>query len=761
MNSLNTSWTLTSDPVWPWSLPAFGAQALLAVALLLAVLTVWSYLGVRGASLPRVSLILVFRLVALVLAFLVLLRPSFALRDELRVPSLLVLAVDDSESTTIRDEFDNQSRWEYELATLRKCQPLLDRLRDEYNVNVLVYRFGSDVKDFDPAPPPDGKRTDFGLMLQTLFEKHRSERYLRGLVVLSDGADNGTRYPPLPLAGQWRSLPCPVHAVAFGKPTTSDRQSDIAVTDIAAEPAPVPVKQELTVKGTVNAPGFENAKVRVQVLFDDAEVAAEDATLEKTVGNEVKVKCTAPSQPGEIKVTFRVRPLPGEMSTANNEITTYLTVTKEGLSVLVVDKERAGEPQALIDALRADPRIRVYVLWSRGTQPFDPDQKDLFEFDKQHYDVIILGDVTADRLRAGSPQALATIHRLVNEKSTGLMMMGGRHSFGGTWRGTEIERLLPVKLEAGGEMSEQVDRPLKMVPTKEGLAHYVMRLADTPEASDAVWKKLRPLDGGTKLGEVKPGAEVLARAGDPVNGPPLLVGQNYGAGRTLAFAGDTTFHWRNPEGLEPHARFWKQVVLWLAKQEETEGAVWVKPEKRRLAAGSKVDFTAGMRGKGGVELTDFTLEAKVVSPQGAETLVPTARDKAAQRGVFWKTDAAGEYRVVVAGKGKDVDGQEVSGEASARFVVYQDEAEMARRAADHEFLRKLAAAGGGQFLRPEELPKFLEDLKAQPLLQGKPKVATWPDWKSAKTSAFQPIFLVLFVGLLALEWFLRRRWGLV
>src|ERR671935_2842058 len=128
MNSLNTSWTLTSDPVWPWSLSAFGPQALLAVALLLAVLTVWSYLGVRGASLPRVSLILLFRLVALVLAFLVLLRPSFALRDELRVPSLLVIAVDDSESTTIRDEFDSQSRWEYELATLRKCQPLLDRL---------------------------------------------------------------------------------------------------------------------------------------------------------------------------------------------------------------------------------------------------------------------------------------------------------------------------------------------------------------------------------------------------------------------------------------------------------------------------------------------------------------------------------------------------------------------------------------------------------------------------------------------------------
>ena len=66
----------------------------------------------------------------------------------------------------------------------------------------------------------------------------------------------------------------------------------------------------------------------------------------------------------------------------------------------------------------------------------------------------------------------------------------------------------------------------------------------------------------------------------------------YGKGRVLAFAGDTTYRWRTlglPEkqtGVEAHARFWKQTMLWLARQEEGEGFVWVKPDLRRLPAGS-------------------------------------------------------------------------------------------------------------------------------------------------------------------------------
>jgi uncharacterized membrane protein len=789
---VNTSWTLLTDPVWPWSLPYFGWQALVVVAVVLVGLTVWTYRGVRGATPQRVTTILLLRLLALLAALVAVVRPSVGYSEDLRVPSVLLLGMDYSESMTIRDEVDGQSRWEYLKATLKKCEPVLQRLREQNNVNVLLYRFAGDVAEYDPNGVADGKVTDIGLLMQTLYEKHRGERFLRGLVILSDGAHNGEPGRPLAMAPQLRALPCPVSTVGFGKPTTSDRQNDVALKDLTTEPSPVPVKGELTLKGIADAPGFVNQEITIRVLIDDKEVPIEKLfingeeigpdrkrVLPLTEGNEIKAKVTAPNQPGEVKVTMRLDPLLGELSKSNNEITTFVTVTKEGISVLLVDKERLPEPQFICDALRNDQRIRTYGLWFRGDEILNPNQKDLFEFDKQHYDVIILGDLTADRLRRGNPNATAIIKKLVSEKGTGLMMMGGYHSFGTSWKGTEIEQLLPVPLDNLTEDQRQVGRPVKMVPTRDGLDHYVMRLSDKADGDKELWNRLPGLNGYTRLGVPKEGnARILAKEG---NGPDvLLVAQDYGNGRTMAFAGDTTWMWkRDEEGVQAHARFWKQVVLWLAKQEQAEGNVWVKPEVRRLAAGNKLGFTTGVRGKGGIDLKDAEFQAKVVGPNQAETPVLTKRDKMEDRGDFYKTEAPGEYRVVVHGKAKDADGQPVEGEASARFVVYQDDAEMLRRAADHQLLKTLAASGGGEFLRPDELPAFLEKVQTMSVPTAKPKGQQWPNWQRTPHArsltepgglrdhaaalvgtGILPVVLV-FVGLLSAEWLLRRRWGLV
>src|SRR5262249_23675331 len=100
--------------------------------------------------------------------------------------------------------------------------------------------------------------------------------------------------------------------------------------------------------------------------------------------------------------------------------------------------------------------------------------------------------------------------------------------------------------------------------------------------------------------------------------------------------------------------------------------------------------------------------------------------------------------------------------AEARFIVYQDDAETAEKAANLDFLKELAAAGGGQDHRPGELQAFLRQLPAKPLPHPPPKPSKYPDWRVAKgRSPFLLAFLLLFVQLLALEWFLRRRWGMV
>ena len=130
-----------------------------------------------------------------------------------------------------------------------------------------------------------------------------------------------------------------------------------------------------------------------------------------------------------------------------------------------------------------------------------------------------------------------------------------------------------------------------------------------------------------------------------------------------------------------------------------------------LPAGGKVPFSVGLRGKGGVDLKDAVFQVTAIGPNNQTSEVPTAREATDERGTFWKTDAPGEYRLEVYGKGKDVDGREIEGKTSVQsLLVYQDDSELAVRAANHDFLLKLASAGGGTFHRAQDLPKFLKEL---------------------------------------------------
>jgi len=106
--------TCSLNPTWPDWLPnAAALPTFLAAAILLALLTFWTYLGVRGTRIGRILLVLLLRLTALAIALLVALRPSVGMVTlEGLEPSKLLIVVDVSESMNVPDEFNSMTRWD-------------------------------------------------------------------------------------------------------------------------------------------------------------------------------------------------------------------------------------------------------------------------------------------------------------------------------------------------------------------------------------------------------------------------------------------------------------------------------------------------------------------------------------------------------------------------------------------------------------------------------------------------------------------------
>jgi uncharacterized membrane protein len=745
-----------------------GLALLLVVPLGLAGLTLRTYLA-AGAPRRRAFAVLALRAAAFAIALLAVLRPSLGFsgsRDA--AGGTLLIVVDHSKSMSIQDE-SGRSRWDYLLQTLHDAEPALERLRQRRQVQVEFYRFDVDAGPFSPQAPgaPDGKRTDVGGMLRRLNELNAGRR-LRGLLVLSDGRNTEAHGPdPVAEARRWRRLNCPVHTFLYGNPATPSGQRDVAVTVVTATPPAVPVKGKITVRATIDAPGFVNSTAHVHLLLDGQEATSRDLTLTKIKGNQVTLEGYAPDKAGEVKVEVRVEPLPGELNPDNNQSGTFVTVIKGGVNVLLVDKPRYPEPQLLYDALHHDARLTVKTVWLRGTRPLDPNAPQLFDFEKQKYDVIIFGDVTPEQVRAVRASALAEVKEQVS-RGAGFLMIGGQKSFIGAWKDTEIAALLPVEL-GGGQVEDDGPQEVKMKPTEPGLRLYsrVLRLSDGErDAEAAAWAALPTLKGANRLTLPANRTNEVVLAESEEKDPktrqpyPLLVTKDYGGGRVLAFAGDTTSRWmNNDEGVRKHDRFWRQMVLWLAHQDETASEVWVRPDVRNVAAGGDVGFSVGMRSKGGLEVKNGAYEAEVVGPDGVAHAVRIAPEGGEDRGTF-RPEEAGEYTIRVKAHGKDAEGEEVGGESAARFLAYEADVEMAEWAADDKLMDQVAREGRGQFQRGSKLAAFLEELPAPPE-PARAKAASLPDWRTNSFSPFFPAFFLLFAGVLAGEWFLRRRWGMV
>jgi len=740
-----------------------------AVAVALLILIALMYFGPvsRRITRSRKHILAAIRMAIILLVALALLRPTLVYSTIQKRSATLVVLVDRSRSMLVTDGVGRATRWQELRDALDRALPELAALDED--LELKIYTFDSDAQqvDFtggtlDLENDPDGQQSAIGAVLKDVLQREAGKR-LAGVVLLSDGAQRAIAPRdelPHVEARRLADVGSPLYTLAFGQPRGLGQSRDIAVRDLLASRT-VFEKNELEVTSTVQIDGFVDQNVVVELLYETSpgQMEVVDSTTISTSqsGSQLPVKFTyVPQSQGgfaEHKLTLRAVQKPGELVTTNNQLSTIVTVLQGGLNVLYIEGAFRAEQKWLRWALDASPDIQVDHLRLDAQKP-DTRPADLAaRFEPGKYDVTMFGDVDSSAFRESELEQLA---RTI-QGGAGFIMNGGFHSFGpGGYGRTPLAAVLPIVIDRTERQrfSEPIVPDLhlpgkrQMRPTVPlGRDHPVMQLAPGPANLDA-WQRLPELEGANRFRGVKPLAAVLA---ETLQGEPLLVQGQFGEGRVLAFAGDSTWLWWTQGHEAAHKRFWRQAILWLAKVDApSDGTVWVRLEPRRFAPGSRVQFTAGFEPAAGEAPADVQFTARLKRPDGTIEPIRMARQGDEFAGSILDTRQSGDYVIEV----QAAAAAQPLGEGRARFLVYEQDLELDNPAADPALLATLAGMTGGEKLLPEQLPGLLRQIQedaGELDVETQRKETLWDRWP----------FFILFVSLLGTEWFLRKRWGLV
>jgi hypothetical protein len=711
--------------------PAF---ALLAIAL--AALAAFLYYRI---TLPPVApllrrMLMVLRGIALLLLLLLLLEPVLHIISTTVHPPVLTVLVDDSKSMGITDMSGDRS------AQVRAvlASPSLARVAGLADVEYVAFNTGTLHVPADSlqALSFNGDGTDIATALRTVASEHTASS-AHAVLLISDGVATLGKSP----VHDAESFGIPVFTVGVGD---AAEQRDLLVAHVANN-AIVYAGTPAPVDAIIRASGFPGQKVEVTIsdgsrVLDRKALTLEDGTREYAVSLTF-----LPEGDGVRTYTVAVTALQGELTAKNNVRAFSTRVRKKALRVLLIAGVPSADVAAVRQAIAETEQFTVTSLVQAPAGQFFEGSSGASPLDS--IDVVALVGFPSP---ATTQPMMQRLFSALDARRLPVLVI--------TTKTTDMRQLMRVAdwLPFTASMLSASEYEVTVDPTaaEKGVPVF------TPEHRDAddPWLRLPPVFTTRTTLTARPDAVVYAQTRAQGINPahPVIMSRRTGARRVVAVNLHGIWRWRLMAQRSSQTEtffggFIANALRWLTAPDDA-GPVIAKPFKESFAQGEALIFSAQVYDPRGSALDDA--EVKLMVGRGNETREAMllsqgdGRYEGGTPGIH--KDGVYRYRVAAVRNGA------VLGSDSGQVHVSGTAIEFMNTRMDEGTLTALAVRTGGAFVRPGEIGRL------DTLLAGD---ATFAPRKTSSVAEIHvrmsPWYAGLIILLLAIEWFIRKRSGMI
>lgn len=704
---------------------SFNWLYLLLLAVIAVVYTFYVYrFTIPVVSKPLKYLLSFLRAGSFLLLLFLIFEPIVTLTKKETIQPVNLVFVDNSSSIKIKDGNNREE-------TIKNF--LTDFSKNDLSSSSEFYSFGAKVNQLENS---GNERLSFNeptTNLLSVFNSIDKNKNIASISIISDGViTEGTN--PVNLAER---LGVPVFTIGVGD---SSNRNDVSVQNVLFNEY-IYAGTSTGIVSVIQNKGYSDKGAKITLTEDNIILEEKNIVLSPAGTQNINFDYT-PSLQGEKKLSVSISPLQGEYTTANNNRVFYVNVLSNKIKVLLISGLPSNDHSFIKNALEADTNFTVnsIIQTGRGRYFGNPNVSKLVD----SADIFFLIHFpTAE----ANTELMNNISTLVKEKKKPFFLLLSESIDYNKLNILQPEIPITVRRVVPGSIEVQPN-VLENESKNPILQHSGMNVLQN-------WNNLPPVYMPRWEFQSKPESEILSltKVNNVNINTPLIVTRRLGSKRSISVTASDIWRWklqRANANIDLFDRFILNSVKWLNAKDERK-QVRIATSKKIYSAGEVVQFIAEVYDESFNPVNNSEVKLKIRNREEEYVVNLISAGNGVYEGIL-ESAKSGDYSF--SGEAS-LNGKKL-GKDAGRFNIGDQDIEFINPTLDADLLKLLSMRTKGKFYYNSEYKQLFDELKKINEKASKERlniseISLWSnEWA-----------LILLILLFAMEWFIRKREGML